>query len=943
MAYIGRDIEYGALTKQTLTANSSTTVFALDQSVFDANSLLVSVGGVIQEPDEAYTASGTVLTFSEAPTTGDPIWIVYLGKTLGTSTSRGAITYQAATGNGSVTTVAMTSSGNTGNIVVTLNGVVQTPSTDFSVSGSTLTFTTAPFNGAAIGIHYLGKQARLGVPSSGSIVQADLANSGTFPAWDGSALTGIAGVTKEDIFELQNNIALLNFLRANDITAKRTSMLNGFQDQFRTTDGVLTEPTVPMIKFDGASDGLTISDGTLGQSDGKSFILSFYMKAEMDDGVQKTLFTTDNNRIQVYRSGDNKLGLVLENPSATEIAHIKSTNTITKSDGLVHCLIAIDMANTTVQMSLNGAAVETNVVLTAVANDNIDFTNNFSIAKRASVYYQGLLGQIYLAQEYLDISNSANREKFYKDGPVDFGSNGSKPTGSSPIIYLNNPYGSFQTNLGSGGNPFSVTGELVDGGYITDKIYDSSADSFSNSYELLESFGKENGAANGTIHGGTTNKFGNAITFASDLSLTKVALHGKKTGSPTGTVFAFVTTVTGTPGTDGNGTNTVLAKSNGLDIATLSNSVNQLVEFTFPEPFYMAAGNYWIGIDYQGGDAGNFLALRYVVNVTWDDIPTSYSSYIDQWAVNQHVGVPMYIWGNKNLDLKTKGTDELSEVSSPSSAPSKGHIEAFIDDKMSGEETITSSASEWSGNGTSHVTFSGNDIKVNTGDKQIYVPIAITGNFEVTGTWYGSTGQNSTGQNVNRGFALGFFASGETYTDALDTDNMTQVWYYDAPNQGSGAGDSFGYAQTSQGTFTPTNGDTFKFCRIGGTFYWYFADVLRHTWSQTYTGTGHIILNWSGVTNIEIKNLQWVTSQGTSATYPTVNTDIVGEMSRDGGTTWSPATLRRVDKVIAGSGYDVLMGDVDFTGDPSGTNIKGRIKTANQTQVTVKGMAVNWQ
>ena len=293
-----------------------------------------------------------------------------------------------------------------------------------------------------------------------------------------------------------------------------------------------------------------------------------------------------------------------------------------------------------------------------------------------------------------------------------------------------------------------------------------------------------------------------------------------------------------------------------------------------------------------------------------------------------------------DLSIMTKGTNDLSEVDSPSSAPSKGHIEALVDDAIIGT-TIISDASKWAGNGTSHVTFSGNDIKVNTGDKQIYVPTAVTGDFEVTGTWYGSTGTNSTGQNVARGFALGFYATGETYTDALDTDNMTQVWYYDAPNQGSGAGDSFGYAQTSQGSFTPNNGDTFKFCRISGTFYWYFADTLRHTWSQTYTGTGHIILNWSGVTNIEIKNLQWVTDQA-SIVYSNINTDVIGEMSRDGGTTWSPATLRRVDKVIAGSNYDVFMGDVDFTGDPSGTNIKGRIKTANNTQVTVKGMAVNW-
>ena len=64
MAYIGRDIEQGLFTKQTFTADSSTTVFTLSHAVSSANNLLVSVGGVIQEPDSAYTASGTVLTFT---------------------------------------------------------------------------------------------------------------------------------------------------------------------------------------------------------------------------------------------------------------------------------------------------------------------------------------------------------------------------------------------------------------------------------------------------------------------------------------------------------------------------------------------------------------------------------------------------------------------------------------------------------------------------------------------------------------------------------------------------------------------------------------------------------------------------------------------------------------------------------------------------------------
>ena len=47
MAYIGRDIQYGVLDKQSFTANSSTTAFTLDSGVKNAMSLLVCVGGVV--------------------------------------------------------------------------------------------------------------------------------------------------------------------------------------------------------------------------------------------------------------------------------------------------------------------------------------------------------------------------------------------------------------------------------------------------------------------------------------------------------------------------------------------------------------------------------------------------------------------------------------------------------------------------------------------------------------------------------------------------------------------------------------------------------------------------------------------------------------------------------------------------------------------------------
>ena len=82
MSYIGRAPITGQFEKQQLTADSSTTTFALDWSVGSTAALLVSVGGVVQEPTTAYTLSGggTNIVFTAAPTNGDRVYVHFLGQ-----------------------------------------------------------------------------------------------------------------------------------------------------------------------------------------------------------------------------------------------------------------------------------------------------------------------------------------------------------------------------------------------------------------------------------------------------------------------------------------------------------------------------------------------------------------------------------------------------------------------------------------------------------------------------------------------------------------------------------------------------------------------------------------------------------------------------------------------------------------------------------------------
>ncbi len=200
MAYLGREPAYGAFEKQTITADGSTTTFTLNFTVGSSSSILVSVAGVHQEPEVAYNiaAGGTQITFTAAPADGDTCFIVFLGIAYDTGEllSSGTITNKTAetsvadddvilifdtsasalrkmtranfvssslsyttrnyTGDGSDTTFTVTNGATVDSVIVTENGVVQKPTTDYTISGTTLTFQGgAPADGVAIQIREL--------------------------------------------------------------------------------------------------------------------------------------------------------------------------------------------------------------------------------------------------------------------------------------------------------------------------------------------------------------------------------------------------------------------------------------------------------------------------------------------------------------------------------------------------------------------------------------------------------------------------------------------------------------------------------------------------------------------------------------------------------------------------------------------------------------------
>jgi len=72
--------------------------------------------------------------------------------------------------------------------------------------------------------------------------------------------------------------------------------------------------------------------------------------------------------------------------------------------------------------------------------------------------WDGWLSQVWINDEYVDLSSSTNRAKFYNAGsPVDLGSDGSTPTGNQPKIFLDGYNTSNNGTLGDDLTTGSIT------------------------------------------------------------------------------------------------------------------------------------------------------------------------------------------------------------------------------------------------------------------------------------------------------------------------------------------------------------------------------------------------------------------------------------------------------------------------------------------------------
>ena len=220
--YLGASPAYGIFQRQVLAGDGSTTLYDLDYTVSTSTQLLVSIDGVIQEPEYSYSitfgSSTSKINFSEAPDNGSRIFITYMGRQLLTSTTALSSPHiDSFTGDNSTTAFTLTRTPSVAgavNMIVFVGGTFQVfgASNDYTVSGETLTFNSAPANSAKITAIQLAESNNvIDTVADGSITAAKLSLSYSTSEFtpSGTTYTITAGHTADSILVFYNGVCLM--------------------------------------------------------------------------------------------------------------------------------------------------------------------------------------------------------------------------------------------------------------------------------------------------------------------------------------------------------------------------------------------------------------------------------------------------------------------------------------------------------------------------------------------------------------------------------------------------------------------------------------------------------------------------------------------------------------------------------------------------------------
>ena len=174
MSYVGNVPTTAAFPFDQFSGNGSTTAFTLSYAPAGTTSIIVSISGVVQNPN-TYSVSGTTITFTPAPPTGTSnIAVLYLGLPVVATLSPGNTAYFSSsvfTATASQTVFTPSGTYQVGFINVIRNGSQLAPADYTATNGTTVTLASACTSGDTVVIEVFNLTSLTGaLPLTGGTV-----------------------------------------------------------------------------------------------------------------------------------------------------------------------------------------------------------------------------------------------------------------------------------------------------------------------------------------------------------------------------------------------------------------------------------------------------------------------------------------------------------------------------------------------------------------------------------------------------------------------------------------------------------------------------------------------------------------------------------------------------------------------------------------------------
>ena len=296
MSYIGVQSQNQIspqFSREVINGDGSATQFTLIQDVpgFNADNIMVVVNNVIQEPVAAYTikedANGNprVLDFGAGNvlSTTDDCYVQHRGVgTLNMTPAAGSVNAAALQDNlrsGNVDSFTATAGQtaftltetplNAQSISVFVNGIYQKPTTNFTVSGTTLTLTAGAVVGDEIDVIHHTIRTTVTHVADGSVTSGKLDTNiqvaGTLGVTGASTLTG--NVTASGNLTVNGNTTLGN-ATSDTVTVAGNLTVNGTQTTINSTTLTVDDKNIEIASVDSPTDvtaadaGITIKGAT---------------------------------------------------------------------------------------------------------------------------------------------------------------------------------------------------------------------------------------------------------------------------------------------------------------------------------------------------------------------------------------------------------------------------------------------------------------------------------------------------------------------------------------------------------------------------------------------------------------------------------------------------------------------------------------------------------